>query len=155
MSITLDTHDGGKTWTSSTASLFGQIARVRMSPAGVGLGLIAFTDNFEWPSEVFRIDWKGGKSTRVFRDHNRKHHRYGDRLRQARVPGRSRDSGQTRSRRPIPGKLKIYKSTDLEHLDRDGSATIGLPRRSAAFRRRTRHNIWVATDTGMILKLMP
>ena len=25
------------------------------------MGLISFTDNFEWPSEVFRVDWRKGK----------------------------------------------------------------------------------------------
>src|SRR5262249_35238081 len=53
VSIALDTHDGGKTWTATSASLFGQISRVHLSKSGVGLGLISFSQNFEWPSEVF------------------------------------------------------------------------------------------------------
>ena len=151
VSITLDTHDGGKSWTSSTASMFGQITRVRLAPDGVGLGLISFTDNFEWPSEVFRIEWKGGKSARVFRDHNS---RITD---LALTPGGvaylvGQEVTGKLHQNPIPGKLKIYRSNDMAtwtEMDVDYRATAASAVVSAADAR----NIWVATDTGMILKL--
>jgi hypothetical protein len=153
MSITLDTHDAGKSWTPATTSLFGHIACIRLSPSGFGLGLISFTDNFEWPSEVFRLDWKKGKSTRVYRDHNR---RITDvaipsdkvaYLAGTEVPGKLRQT-------PIPGKLKMYKSADLEswtEMDTDYRATAANARLSAP----DGSSVWVATDTGMILKLHP
>jgi hypothetical protein len=153
MSITLDTHDGGKSWTSSTASLFGQISRLRLSPTGVGLGLISFTDSFDWPSEVFRVDWKNGKSARVFRDHNRKITDVAvisDKLAYLageEVPGKLQQN-------PIPGKLKIYKSVDLNNwteMEVDYRATAAEALLSAA----DAQNVWAATDTGMILKLEP
>ena len=53
---------------------------------------------------------------------------------------------------PIPGKLKIYKSDDLDvwsEMDVDYRATAHRAMLSALDDR----NIWVATDTGMILKL--
>jgi hypothetical protein len=153
VSITLDTHDGGKSWTSSAASLFGQISRVRLAPDGVGLGLIMFTDNFEWPSEVFRVDWKNGTSGRVFRDHNRRITDVAilsDKLAYLageEVPAKFHQT-------PIPGKLKIYKSVDLRswtEMEVDYRATAAVALLSAADER----NIWAATDTGMILKLEP
>jgi photosynthesis system II assembly factor YCF48-like protein len=153
VSITLDTHDAGKSWTASTGSFFGQIARVRLSASGAGLGLISFTDNFDWPAEVFRIDWKSGRSARVYRDRNR---RITDMavlseklayLAGQEVPGKLQQS-------PIPGRLKMYKSVDLQswtEMEVDYRATAAVAVLSAA----DESNIWVATDTGMILRLEP
>ena len=151
VSITLDTHDSGKTWTASTGSIFGQLSRVRLSPSGVGLGLISFSDSFDWPAEVFRIDWKTGKSARAYRD---QHRRITDvavlsdklaYLAGQEVPGQFHQS-------PIPSRLKMYKSTDLQNwkeMEVDYRATAALALLSAP----DAQNIWVATDTGMILKL--
>jgi photosynthesis system II assembly factor YCF48-like protein len=153
LSITLDTHDGGKNWAASTASLFGQISRVRLLPDGVGLGLVSFDESFAWPCEIFRIDWKTGKSTRAFRDRTRaitdlalvsSHLAYlaGEEI-----------AGQLHSH-PIPGKLKILKSTDLASW-----AEMEVDYRANASRAMLapvdENNIWVATNTGMILKLVP
>jgi photosystem II stability/assembly factor-like uncharacterized protein len=151
VSLALDTHDGGKSWTATTASLFGQITRVRLTPSGMGLGLISFSQNFEWPSEVFRVDWKSGKSARVFRDHDR---RITDvalvsdslgYLAGTEIPGKLQQT-------PIPGKLKMYKSTDLENwteMEADYRATAA----GALLAAPDADNVYVATDTGMILKL--
>jgi hypothetical protein len=153
VSITLDTHNAGATWSPSTGSFFGQISRVRLSPAGVGLGLISFMDNFEWPAEVFRVNWKTGKSGRVFRDKNRRitdvavfSEKLGY-LAGQEVLGQLHQS-------PIPGRLKMYKSTDLQEwkeMDVDYRANAAVALLAAA----DEQNIWVATDTGMILKLQP
>lgn len=153
MSITLDTHDGGKTWASSTASIFGQITRIRMVPAGVGLGLISFTDNFEWPSEIFRIDWKTGKSARNFREHNRKITDMAVVSADLAYIAGQEITGKLQQT-PIPGKLKILKSADLEswqEMDVDYRATAA----NAILAAVDDKNVWVATDTGMILKLEP
>src|SRR5258708_22124423 len=53
LAIELETHDGGKNWSPSTSSIFGRITAARFSPQGWGLGLIEFSDTFEWPSEVY------------------------------------------------------------------------------------------------------
>jgi hypothetical protein len=153
VSITLDTHNSGRTWTASTGSFFGQITRVRLSPGGVGLGLISFTDNFDWPAEVFRVDWKTGKSGRVFRDRNRRitdvavfSEKLGY-LAGQEILGKLHQT-------PVPGRLKMYKSTDLQdwkEMDVDYRATAAVALLAAA----DEQNIWVATDTGMILKLQP
>jgi len=153
VSITMDTHDGGKSWTATTASLFGQISRVHLSPTGIGLGLIGFSSNFEWPSEVFRVNWKTGKSARVFRDHNRRITDVAvvsDKLAYlagTEIPGKLQQT-------PIPGKLKMYKSTDLENwteMEADYRANAA----SALLAAPDANNLYVATDTGMILKLQP
>ena len=67
LSYLLVTNDGGKTWKSSSASLFGDVTHVRFA-GGIGLGLIEYSDSFRIPSEVYRIDWRTGKSMTFFKD---------------------------------------------------------------------------------------
>ncbi|HKW99761.1 MAG TPA: hypothetical protein VJN43_18615 [Bryobacteraceae bacterium] len=151
VSIFLQTRDGGKTWDASTGSIFGHVSCVRLSPAGFGLGLIEFGGAFEWPSEVFRIDSSTGKSERVFREKNRL-------ITDIAIPrtGPAYLAGIEKldklSENPIPGKLKVLRSDDLagwHEMTVDYRATAHRAMISAVDDR----NIWVATDTGMILKL--
>ncbi len=153
LSITLDTHDGGKTWKPSTASLFGEITRVRLLPDGSGLGLVSFEDSFQVPSEVFRIDWKNGQSQRVYREKDRK---ITDALLVSRnlayIAGRQVVGKFYQN--PIPSRLTILRSDDLtnwKEMDVDYRATAVRAVLAAADPR----DVWVATDTGMILKLVP
>lgn len=70
-SITLETRDGGAAWKHSITSLFGTITRVRYARDGRGLALIEFHDAFEYPSEIFSIDLRNGRSGRAFREKDR------------------------------------------------------------------------------------
>jgi hypothetical protein len=151
VSIFLQTHDGGKTWDASTGSLFGHVTCVRLSLAGFGLGVIEFNESFEWPSEVFRIDWTTGKSQRVFRQQNRL-------ITDVALPptGAAYLAGMEKldrlSESPVPGKLKVWRSDDhanWQEMEVDYRATAHRAIISALDDR----NIWIATDTGMILKL--
>jgi len=151
MSIMLTTNDGGKTWKSSTVSMFGRITRAMFRPDGSGLGLIEFTDTFKWPSEVHRLYSETGKSDIVY---NAKDRDITDVLLQ---PGVAYLAGVEVVGRlqhtPIPRKLKILKSTDLanwEEMDVDYHAE-GT---RAILRAASDGTLWVATDTGMILKLV-
>jgi hypothetical protein len=151
VSIFLQTRDSGKTWDATTGSLFGHVTCVRLSPAGFGLGLIEFSEAFEWPSEVFRINWTTGKSERVFREKNRL-------ITDVALPptGAAYLAGIEKMDKlidsPVPGKLKVMKSDDWsnwQEMEVDYRATAHRALLSAVDDR----NIWVATDTGMILKL--
>ena len=151
VSIFLQTRNAGRDWDVSTGSLFGHVSCVRLSPAGFGLGVIEFSNAFEWPSEVFRIDSATGKSERVFREKNRL-------ITDVALPptGPSYLAGVEKLDRlnesPVPGKLKVLRSDDLDNwqeMDVDYRATAHRAMISAVDDR----NIWVATDTGMILKL--
>ena len=151
LSIMLDTRDGGKTWKLSTASMFGSIRRASFLPDGRGLGLIEFTDTFKWPSEVQLIDGKTGKSRIVYTAPDRL---ITDVLllpsgtgflAGVEVVGKLQHT-------PIPRKLKILKSGDLndwQEMDVDYRATAVR----AMLRAAGDGSLWVATDTGMILKL--
>lgn len=151
LNIILETRDGGKNWTSSTMSLFGRITRVVFAPQGTGLGLIEFFHFFAWPSEVFRLDWKSGKSERVFREKNRAITDIA--ITQGGVAYLAGfEPAGTLVRAPVPGRLKILRSTDLKEwreMDVDYRAVAGR----AILAYGGENHIWVATDTGMILRL--
>ncbi len=151
VSIFLQTRDGGKNWDATTGSLFGHVSCVRLSLAGFGLGVIEFNDAFEWPSEVFRIDWTTGKSERVYREKNRF-------ITDVAIPptGSAYLAGIEKLDKltdsPVPGKLKVLRSDDLanwQEMEVDYRATAHRAMISAVDDR----NIWIATDTGTILKL--
>ena len=151
LSIMLDTRDGGKTWTTSTSSMFGRITRTCFLPDGRGLGLIEFTDTFRWPSEVHLVDGATGESDIVYNATDRditdvlllpSGTGY---LAGVEVVGKLQHS-------PIPRKLKILRSenlTDWQEMDVDYRATAVR----AMLRAAADGSLWVATDTGMILKL--
>jgi len=151
LSITLDTRDGGKTWNSSTASMFGRIARESFLADGRGLGLIEFTDTFKWPSEVRLLDGPTGKGSIVYNATDRvitdvlllpSGMAY---LAGVEVVGKLQHT-------PIPRKLKILKSANLsdwQEMNVDYRATAVR----ALLRAAGDGTLWVATDAGMILKL--
>jgi hypothetical protein len=49
LSYSLVTKDGGQTWKPNSASLFGDISRIRFGPEGKGLGLIEYSNSFRYP----------------------------------------------------------------------------------------------------------
>jgi hypothetical protein len=152
LSIALDTRNGGKTWTSSTSSQFGHITRACFLPDGRGLELIEFTGTFKWPSEVRLLDGTTGKTNIVYNAPDRaitdvlllpSGTAY---LAGVEVAGKLQHS-------PIPRKLKILKSANLSDwqempVDYRATAVRAMVRAAAD------GTLWVATDAGMILKLV-
>lgn len=112
--LTLQTIDGGETWKGASASILGQVTKVRLARDGTGLAVVEFRDMFEWPAEVYRLDPRGNAMTRVFREADRA---VKDALTQAggisyiaaiEPPGRD-------WRLPSPGKVRIARSEDQLH----------------------------------------
>jgi hypothetical protein len=152
LAIVLQTLDGGATWQSATAPLFGTVTSVRLS-GNDGLSVFEFNESFEWPSEVYRIDTTTGKSTSVFHAKDRRVMDGalfpGPRAFLAAVepPGRL-------SSLPIPGKVKVLTSNDFatwSEMDVDYKAVA----RSVILAGPDAEHQWLATDTGMILHLTP
>ena len=151
LSILLDTRDGGRTWTPSVTSMFGRITRIKLAPDGRGLGLVEFAESFQWPTEVFRLDWRTGSSQRVFRRADRAV------TDMALAPGGvaylvAIEPQGGKLRLPIPGKLKVLRSSDLlswEEMEVDYRAFA----RRAVLAAGVAERPWVATDTGMLLEL--
>lgn len=150
LSILLRTTDGGRTWESSTVSMFGRIIRLRLRPDGKALAVVSFDDGFDWPSEVYLLDNLSGAGERSFRASNRAvtdallvgEEGY---LAAVDVPGKLPQT-------LLPGRLVIYHSNDLRQWTE-------MPVDYRAFARRAmlaaadEKNVWVATDTGIILQL--
>jgi hypothetical protein len=149
--IVVETRDGGVNWKPQVTSTFGRVSQVLMSPLGDALSLIEFDEAFEWPSEVFHIDMRTGKSARVFRER--------DRL----ITGMLLDktgAGYLAAiectaalhRSPIPGKLHIFHSNSLKQW-RETPVDYRAVAHRAMLAAADATHVWVATDTGMILKL--
>jgi len=154
LAVTLETRDGGKTWTPSTASSFGQTIATRFSPEGWGVGLIEFTDAFEWPSEVYFTDWKTNRRPmRVYRVQDRKVTDVAIAAPKGPIYLAAVEHfGKLQL--PIPGKVKIIKSENAvtwTEMQVDYRAIAGRVILAAA----GPGAVWAATDTGMILKLIP
>jgi len=150
LSYSLSTNDGGKTWKAGSASLFGEVSRVRLTSSGMGLGLMEYANGFRYPSEAYRIDWKGGKSETVYRD--RRFHITDVWLTPdgtAYLAG-CLMTGQMRS--IIPAKVQVLKSRDWSSW-----SEIEVDYRAMANRAvlggAGNDDLWLATDAGMILKL--
>ena len=151
LGISLQTRDGGRTWKAAETSMFGQSTALSLAPNGRGLLLVEFFGRFDYPSEVYRIDLTTGKTTRAFR---RKDRAVTDVLVEAQGPAylAAVEPSGTLFHSPVPGKLKMLKSEDFENwteMDVDYRA-VG---RRAYLAAPNGENVWVATDTGMILKL--
>ncbi len=149
--VLLQTRDAGKTWDTSTASIFGRVTKISFAPDGASVGLIEFTNNFEWPSEVYRVDGHSGKSTRIFRRADRA---ISDVML---LPGGTvylsgiQSTGVVHNS-PIPGKVKILRSTDMESWE-EMPVDYKVEAHRTFLAAPDEDNVWVATDTGTILKL--
>jgi hypothetical protein len=150
LNYSLETKDGGRTWRPSSASLFGDTTKVQFWPNGAGLGLIEYSQYFRMASEVYSLDWQTGKSHSVYKDP-----KFGvtDFFRAADgteylagviAPGRMRNL--------VPGKVQVLTSRgekDWQSMPVDYRATANRVILAAP----DDQNVWMATDTGMILKL--
>ncbi|MBZ5604782.1 MAG: hypothetical protein LAO79_20990, partial [Acidobacteriia bacterium] len=111
LKLQIETRDGGATWKSSTAPLFGDVTAVRLSGLN-GLVSFSFAESFEWPSEVYKIDLTTGKTAITFHAKDRRVFDCslfpGPRAYIAAVepPGKLNTV-------PIPGKVKMLTSTNL------------------------------------------
>src|SRR5687768_5638636 len=151
LTYSLTTNDGGKTWKAGSASLFGEVARFRFAANGNGLGLIEHSAGFRYPSEVYRIDWRTGKNETVYRD--RRFH-----ITDVWVTpnGTAYLAGYIvmgQMRNIVPGKVQVLKSRDLQswtEMEVDYRAVANRVTLAAS----GDDNLWLATDGGMILKLV-
>jgi hypothetical protein len=151
LSYELTTMDGGKTWKSKSASLFGSITRIRFG-AGTALGLVEYGESFYVPSEVMQIDTHTGESKTVYR---KKDFAVTDIWLAADGTAYLAGVQQTGELRSLlPGKVQVLTSTDYV-----GWQPIPVDYRAVAtnviLSGSGEHDLWIATDTGMILKLVP
>jgi len=112
LGYTLSTVDGCKTWVPGSQSILGHVTKVRFRTDGTGLGLVEHADSFRYPSEVYKLDWKTGKSETVFRDK-----RYAISDIWFGKDGSTYLAGvelQGTVRSVMPGRVRAFRSTDLK-----------------------------------------
>jgi hypothetical protein len=149
LSVTLETNDGGLTWKPSSSSMFGRVTRTRFDRRGT-LWLIEFPSHFDWPSEVFWTQWRSAEARRVYRT---KEVRVTDvmwRQEHAYVAGVAQ-RGQL-AETPVPSPVRVLRSKNLslwEEIETDYRAVARRVYLAAS----PEEGLWLATDTGMILKL--
>ena len=146
---TVVTRDGGKSWTSNSASVFGETSRVRFLPDGRGLGLLVYSQDFRYPSEVYKIDWRTGKSSTVYKDPKfAVTDIWLDGDGTAYLAG---VQSQAKLRDIVPGKVQVLVSTDYVNWTEQAVDYRASGHR--AMLASAGGEIWMATDSGMILKL--
>jgi hypothetical protein len=152
MTLQLQTSDGGRTWKPSSAPLFGEIAGLRLRERE-GLILYVYRNQFEWPSEVYRLDLRTGATTTVHRDKTRRvtdmalfdGHAY---LAAVEPPRRATEAAR------LPGKVHVLESRDFTvwtEIAVDYRATGTWPLLAGP----DAQHLFLATDHGMILRLEP
>jgi photosystem II stability/assembly factor-like uncharacterized protein len=150
LTVMLETRNGGQTWKPQAASLFGRMTRTSLRGTK-GLGLMEFSDKFEWPSEVYRVNLTNGHSERAYREHTRV---ITDVLLNADDTGyiAGYEAVSQVRRSPVPGPVKALVSHDLvnwEEVPVDYRAEAHRCYLSAA----DGEHVWLATDTGLLLSL--
>lgn len=151
--VLLETIDGGKTWTKSEASVFGQVTRLTMTPQGTAFALTEYKDTFDYPSEVYRINLHTGTSETAFKAKDRAITDIRAFAGSTRAIIAGYEPAGTIYRSPIPGKLKVLTSDDglnWEEMKVDYRAVA----HSAIIAGPDEKHLWIASDTGMILRLV-
>lgn len=147
LTIFLDTRDGGATWIPSTTSMFGRVTRVAFEADGRGMGLIEFRPGFEFPSEVFAIDWKTGQSRRAFRRSDVAVTDVG-----FDAQGNAWLAGIHRSRGRTTGRVRAFHSRDLSDWTEAPAGGRNTAAR-AILATCCGEALWMATDSGALLRL--
>ncbi len=151
LALQLKTTDGGEKWVSSSATLLGAISSLRFA-GNDSLSIYQYDQTIRYPSEVFHLDTSTGKLDAVYRSNLRvmdaamfANHRVF--LAAIEPPGRLNTL-------PIPGKVKVLTSTtfgDWKEMDVDYKANARMVMMAGP----DPEHVWIATDTGMILRLQP
>ena len=150
-----ETRDGGGTWKVSSASIFGQVSRILVDPAGFAVVLLRFGDTFEVPAEVGQIDFKTGKLAPVYR---KKEHAVTD---VAYLANRSIVAAGTEQlglrSLQLPGRV-VIREAKIREVTQVGS----FEEQAVDYRAVARQvklaaapdgQLWATTDAGMILRL--
>jgi hypothetical protein len=150
-----ETRDGGETWKVSSASIFGQVSRIVVDPAGFAVVLLRFGDTFEVPAEVGQIDFKTGKLLPVYRD---KQHAVTDvaYLANRSIVAAGTEPSGLRSLQ-LPGRVVIReaKIRDVTQVGvfEEQAVDYRAVARQVKLAAGPKGQLWATTDTGMILRL--
>ena len=151
--LVMETQDGGKTWQGFESNIQGKLIQTRFFDANTILGLVEYRAGGKAPSEVFQIDLKTHTTKSLFHQEQRIA-RSVVILPGGEVVVAAIEMAGTFNQVPIPGKLRMMTTTSMSTWlteKSDYRAEARIPMLAAA----DANNVWVATDTGMILKRTP
>jgi hypothetical protein len=123
---------------------------VRLRPDLTGIALVEYRETFDFPSEVYELDFPRDKTASVYRRKDRA-------ITDIAIAGRDVFLGGIETtgllrRTPVPGKVRILRSSDLSRWE-----VMPVDYRAVATRLVLsvvdQSHAWAATDTGMILRL--
>ncbi len=148
--VVLETMDGGKNWESYTSSFYGKMTQLVMAKEGLNLALFEYHNFYTLPSRVYKVKFRTSMDA-IFGERDRAVTDVallpdGEALLAAVEPPGS--SNQV----PIPGKLKMLRSTNLKVWEEMAVDYRAVAQRATLAAPDAQH-LWVATDTGMILAL--
>jgi len=152
MTIQLQTTDGGVTWKPSAAPLLGEVTGLELSGAN-GLALFTFSNQFEVPSEVYKLSTGDGSTVSAFRAKDRRvtdmalfdNHAF---LAAVEPPRMAKEVAG------LPGKIHVLESTDFTtwseiKVDYRANAAHSILAGPDS------QHLFLATDSGMILRFIP
>jgi len=149
----LETSDGGKNWRSGTFSFDGELSQLRISERGYVISLILYRDpKYPVGSAVYETTLGSRDGRIIFAERDRAASDIAL-LSDGRAVLATVEPPGNSTQVPIPGKLKILESANLKvwkEMDVDYRAVA----QRAVIAAPDAQNIWVATDTGAILKLV-
>jgi hypothetical protein len=141
MGVLIQTNDGGQTWKPTSSAVFGRLSQARVGGRTAAL-VLQFDYQFEWPSEVYRIDLPTGETTREYREMS---HRVCAALALPRaVAVASVKEGKERTEFARPLQLNV--GGEKVALDEKMTA-------SSCYLASDGANLWLASDSGLVEKL--
>jgi photosystem II stability/assembly factor-like uncharacterized protein len=149
----LETQNGGKNWAYGTIPMYGELAQLRISNRGFIVSVILYSDpKYPVSSAVFKTPLGSPDGRVIFAERDRAATDIallgdgGAVLAAIEPPGNS-------SQVPIPGKLKMLESANLK-VWREMDVDYRVVAQRAVIAAPDAQHMWVATDTGAILKLI-
>lgn len=151
LTLLLKTVDGGTTWKSESAPVFGRVSSIR-GAGSLLLSVYQYDQSFEVPSEVYLTDTDAPKITSVYKDRIRIMDCALFRGPIAFIAG-VEPPGKLNTV-PIPGKIHVLTTTDWKKWD-EMEVDYKADARAVILAGPDAQHLWLATDTGMILHLEP
>lgn len=150
--VILETVDGGQKWTSGTVSIDGELEQLCLSDKGYLVSLISYADpKYPVASAVYETPLGAHEGRTIFAERDREAADIALLNNGSAVLAAIEPPGNS-TQVPIPGKLKMLESDNLKvwkEMDVDYRAVA----QRVVIAAPDPQNIWVATDTGEILKL--
>jgi photosystem II stability/assembly factor-like uncharacterized protein len=149
----LETLDGGQKWTAGSVSMDGELAQLKISAQGSVVSLIQYNDpKIKVGSVVYKTPLGSREGAMLFAERDRMVTDFALFDDASAVVAAIEPPGDS-TQLPIPGRLRMLRSDNLK-IWREMDVDYRAVAQRAIIAAPDAQNIWVATDTGAILKLV-